>query len=76
MYSTFLLASPLFKTEKLMKQKKVKARMTPSKSWTAHRRKTDEKSFKHLCAHCVCLLSTSVFLENHLYIRHAEGCFD
>ncbi|KRY98971.1 hypothetical protein T4B_7238 [Trichinella pseudospiralis] len=30
--------------------------MTPSKSWTAHRRKTDEKS-------------TSVFLENHLYIR-------
>ncbi|KRZ36045.1 hypothetical protein T4C_5925 [Trichinella pseudospiralis] len=29
--------------EKLMKQKKVKARMTPSKSWTIHRLKRDEK---------------------------------
>ncbi|KRY72324.1 hypothetical protein T4A_6259, partial [Trichinella pseudospiralis] len=28
---------------KLMKQKKVKARMTPSKSWTTLRRKRDEK---------------------------------
>ncbi|KRY80179.1 hypothetical protein T4D_11755, partial [Trichinella pseudospiralis] len=44
MYSTFLLASPLFKTgyiymEMLMKQRKVKAGMTPSKSWTTHRKK-------------------------------------
>ncbi|KRY73477.1 hypothetical protein T4A_8026, partial [Trichinella pseudospiralis] len=28
---------------KLMKQKKVKARMTPSKSWTTLRRKRDQK---------------------------------
>ncbi|KRY81428.1 hypothetical protein T4D_8453 [Trichinella pseudospiralis] len=48
MYSTFLHVSLLFKMvhtymEKLMKQKKVKARMTPSKSWTIHRLKRDEK---------------------------------
>ncbi|KRZ27854.1 hypothetical protein T4C_2173 [Trichinella pseudospiralis] len=46
--------------EKLMKQKKVKARMTPSKSWTIHRLKRDEKRriaillkpFLTLCALC------------------------
>ncbi|KRY85313.1 hypothetical protein T4D_6690 [Trichinella pseudospiralis] len=53
MYSTFLLASPLFKTGyiymvKLMKQKKVKARMTPSKSWTTLRRKRDEKRLEFI----------------------------
>ncbi|KAL1229344.1 Kinesin-like protein [Trichinella pseudospiralis] len=31
---------------KLMKQKKVKARMTPSKSWTTLRRKRDQKRYE------------------------------
>ncbi|KRZ00309.1 hypothetical protein T4B_7489 [Trichinella pseudospiralis] len=34
---------------KLMKQKKVKARMTPSKSWTTLRRKIDEKRHAEGC---------------------------
>ncbi|KRZ42223.1 hypothetical protein T4C_11350, partial [Trichinella pseudospiralis] len=34
--------------EKLMKQKKVKARMTPSKSWTIHRLTRNEKSYLKL----------------------------
>ncbi|KRZ21393.1 hypothetical protein T4B_10588 [Trichinella pseudospiralis] len=38
------VATLLCDTVKLMKQKKVKARMTPSKSWTTLRRKRDEKS--------------------------------
>ncbi|KRZ22077.1 hypothetical protein T4B_4720, partial [Trichinella pseudospiralis] len=37
------VATLLCDTVKLMKQKKVKARMTPSKSWTTLRRKRDEK---------------------------------
>ncbi|KRY89253.1 hypothetical protein T4D_2261, partial [Trichinella pseudospiralis] len=34
---------------KLMMQKKVKARMTPSKSWTTLRRKRDQKSYLRPC---------------------------
>ncbi|KRY80181.1 hypothetical protein T4D_3368 [Trichinella pseudospiralis] len=43
------VATLLCDTVKLMKQKKVKARMTPSKSWTTLRRKRDEKRHAEAC---------------------------
>ncbi|KRY66701.1 hypothetical protein T4A_1008 [Trichinella pseudospiralis] len=42
------VATLLCDTVKLMKQKKVKARMTPSKSWTTLRRKRDEKRLEFI----------------------------
>ncbi|KRY83060.1 hypothetical protein T4D_7190 [Trichinella pseudospiralis] len=64
MYSTFLLASPLFKTEKLMKQKKVKARMTPSKSHTPLSIKRDEKR------HAEGVLTKSIFVMQEKGLIH------
>ncbi|KRY81811.1 hypothetical protein T4D_11155 [Trichinella pseudospiralis] len=61
--------------EKLMKQKKVKARMTPSKSWTIHRLKRDEKRrianllkpLLTLCALCRFIKNVNIYRKSSFH---------